>query len=580
MVGGALGSWSSSYWSNMYAWQYRRAGMEQNIMRATNILFNASELAALRTKNVQSAILTITVSGDVPGANSGGTNFVYPIGYKLSAYDGADATGSSEHWTRASNNDATAAGTAAAGYLVEAGSSASYVEVTNKVYNINVGKLIPKYGYVIGPGHYNPDRLITYYVELGATATLTVVTDEVDSYTLTYNANGGSGAPGAQTFTPGSSVTLSGTKPTRTGYNFLGWSTSSSATSASYNVGGTYTFSGDTALYAVWQRMTYTVGYNANGGSNAPAAQTKTYGVDLTLSSAQPTRDGYSFLGWAKSSTASAADYAPGATFAENGNTTLYAVWQVITATHTLSYNANGGTGAPSSETKTYSITAPTSFTVSSAQPSRTGHQFEGWSSTAGGSVEYTAGDTIPASADKTLYAVWQINTYNVSFDANGGINPPSAQTKTYGVDLTLPTAQPTRDGYIFQGWAESADATEIDYPEGGTYTENQARTLYAVWQIRTYTVHFDAAGGSAAPADQTKVHGETLVLSPYIPRLKGYRFRGWGLAPNARTIAYAPGDDYTANANVTLYALWRRSMYAGVYVVRNGRAIPSGVYV
>jgi Listeria/Bacterioides repeat len=201
----------------------------------------------------------------------------------------------------------------------------------------------------------------------------------------------------------------------------------------------------------------------------------------------------------------------------------------MITADHTLTYNANGGSGAPDSETKTYSVTSPTFFTVSSTQPSRTGYTFMGWSSSAGGSAEYSAGDTIPASADKTLYAVWQINTYPVNYNANGGVGAPAAQTKTYGVSLTLSSMQPTRDGYNFLGWAESASATEAEYEPGGSYTKNQAKTLYAVWQIRTYTVHFDAAGGSAAPADQTKVHGETLVLSSYIPRLQGYRFRGWG---------------------------------------------------
>ena len=399
-------------------------------------------------------------------------------------------------------------------------------------------------------------------------------------HTVTFNANGGDNAPAPQTFQVGSSVTLSDVTPTRAGYQFLGWSQSPTATTASYAPGSTQTFDGNVTLYAVWTRQTYTITFNANGGSNAPAAQTKTYGVDLTLASSQPTRDGYAFVGWAKTNTATVAEYASGATYTENGNATLYAVWSLVTADHTLSYNANGGTGAPASETKTYSVLNPTFFTVSSTRPTWTGHTFKGWSSTADGSVEYSSGDSIPASADKTLYAVWQLNTYAVSFNASGGIGAPSAQTKTYGVDLTLSDTVPTRDGYTFQGGAENVAATTAQYAAGGTYTKNEPKTLYAVWQIKTYTVHYDAAGGSAAPADQTKTHGETLVLSSYIPRLQGYRFRGWGLAAGAQTIAYAPGADYTANAPVTLYALWRRSMYAGVYVVRNKRAIPSNVYL
>lgn len=403
---------------------------------------------------------------------------------------------------------------------------------------------------------------------------------QTDTYTVSFDANGGTGAPAAQTKTHGTNLTLSSTVPTRTGYTFVGWNTKSDGSGAGYSPGGTYSANDGVILYAIWARQTYTITFNANEGENAPAAQTKTYGIDLTLTDSEPTREGYSFVGWAKSNTATAADYASGATYAENGNATLYAVWSLVTADHTLTYNANGGTGAPASETKTYSVVSQTFFTVSATQPTWTGHTFKGWSSSAEGSVEYSAGDTIPASADETLYAVWEINTYAVNFDANGGVGAPAAQTKDYGVSLTLSSTIPTRDGYDFQGWAESAAATSPDYPAGGTYTKNEPKTLYAVWQKKTYTVHYDAAGGSAAPADQTKIHGETLVLSSYIPRQQGYRFRGWGLAPGAQTIAYGPGDDYTANANVTLYALWRRSMYAGVYVVQNKRAIPSDVYL
>lgn len=78
-------------------------------------------------------------------------------------------------------------------------------------------------------------------------------------------------------------------------------------------------------------RPTYSVNYNANGGSGAPAGQTKTYGQTLTLSSVKPTRAGYNFLGWATSSTATTATYQPGGSYTTNAGITLYAVWQVAT---------------------------------------------------------------------------------------------------------------------------------------------------------------------------------------------------------------------------------------------------------
>ena len=148
--------------------------------------------------------------------------------------------------------------------------------------------------------------------------------------TISYNANGGNGAPSMQMKSYGKNLTLSTTKPTRTGYTFLGWSTSSSATSATYTAGGTFSSNSNVTLYAVWKKTTYTVTYNANGGSGAPSSQTKTYGVDLTLSTTKPTRTGYTFLGWSTSSSATSATYTAGGKYTSNSKVTLYAVWKCI----------------------------------------------------------------------------------------------------------------------------------------------------------------------------------------------------------------------------------------------------------
>ena len=149
------------------------------------------------------------------------------------------------------------------------------------------------------------------------------------SYTVSYNANGGSGAPGSQTKWKDQTLTLSTTKPTRTGHTFLGWSTSKTATSATYSAGGSYTANSAATLYAVWKANTYTVKYDANGGSGAPGSQTKTYGVTLKLSSTVPTRTNYTFLGWATSASATSATYSAGGSYTANSAVTLYAVWKL-----------------------------------------------------------------------------------------------------------------------------------------------------------------------------------------------------------------------------------------------------------
>lgn len=162
---------------------------------------------------------------------------------------------------------------------------------------------------------------------------VTVTVPAWTSYKITYNANGGSGAPSSQTKWKNQALTLSSTRPTRTGYTFLGWSTSSSATTATYSDGDTYP-SGSNAnatLYAVWKIITYPVTYyaNANNVSNLPGSQTKEYGNTLKLSSAIPTRPEYEFLGWATSASATAAQYPAGSNYTPNADAKLYAVWKL-----------------------------------------------------------------------------------------------------------------------------------------------------------------------------------------------------------------------------------------------------------
>lgn len=149
------------------------------------------------------------------------------------------------------------------------------------------------------------------------------------SYVVSYNANGGTGAPSNQTKWHGTSLTLSSTKPTRTGYTFQGWGTSASDTSVDYAAGANYTANAAVTLYAIWKADTYTISFNANGGSGAPSSVTKTYGVTLTLPTTVPTRTNYNFLGWATSDSATTARYQPGGSFTTEAATTLYAVWEL-----------------------------------------------------------------------------------------------------------------------------------------------------------------------------------------------------------------------------------------------------------
>ena len=96
--------------------------------------------------------------------------------------------------------------------------------------------------------------------------------------------------------------------------------------------------------------VTYTVSYDANGGSSAPAAQTKTKDVALTLSSTKPTRTGYTFLGWATSKTAASAQYQPGGSYTANAAVTLYAVWKENAPTYATTLTVSSATASQGKE--------------------------------------------------------------------------------------------------------------------------------------------------------------------------------------------------------------------------------------
>lgn len=146
----------------------------------------------------------------------------------------------------------------------------------------------------------------------------------------------------------------------------MGWSKDRNATSTSYSAGGSYTDNADVTLYAVWRYdpETYSIRYNANGGTGAPASQTKTNGIPLTLSAVKPTRAGYEFWGWSTDPTTMLTNYAPGERYTDEASVTLYAVWRYIPKTYEVKYDANGGGNTPASQTKTEDVTLILTSTI------------------------------------------------------------------------------------------------------------------------------------------------------------------------------------------------------------------------
>ena len=248
-----------------------------------------------------------------------------------------------------------------------------------------------------------------------------------DSYTLTYNANGGSGAPSPQQAVANSYITLSSVKPTWGNHTFLGWSLNQYAATPEYQPGALFNIgTGNKTLYAVWgSAVKYTLYYNANSGSGAPPSQQAVANSNVTISSIIPTRANYAFLGWSLNQYAASPDYQPGGIInIGTGDKTLYAVWTASSGTgYMLYYNANGGSGAPPPQ----SGAANTNIKISDAVPTRANYTFLGWSESQSATApSYQPGGTINIGmSNKTLFAVWAGNTGGPC-GVNGRTLPPS----------------------------------------------------------------------------------------------------------------------------------------------------------
>ena len=262
-----------------------------------------------------------------------------------------------------------------------------------------------------------------------------------------------------------------------------------------------------------------------------------------------------------------------------NSNNTLQGgkvSFNVTDLTYNISYNANGGSGAPSSQTKYYDKL----LSLSSLKPIRTGYIFKGWStSSTATKASYQPGDNYTSNSNVTLYAVWEKIQYNISYDANGGSGAPSDQSKYYDSTITLRSGKPTRKGYLFKGWSTRSTALSADYQPGDRYSSNSNLTLYAVWEQIKYYVYYNANGGSGAPFEQWKYYDSTLVLRSGTPIRVGYTFKGWSTSSTATSASYMPGGTYTANRDMTLYAVWK-AMPTATPTPRPGSSINQGTQV
>ena len=262
--------------------------------------------------------------------------------------------------------------------------------------------------------------------------------------------------------------------PTKVGYTFSGWGEiPATMPTSDVTVNGTFAIN------------KYTFTFDTDGGSEV-AGITQDYNSAITAPTA-PTKTGYTFAGWVPA--------IPETVPAENMS--FKAQWTINQ--YTLTFNADNGT-----EATVITQDFGTKFETPAA-PTKTGYTFAGWDS--------EVPETIPAE-NKSFKALWTINQYTFTFDADGG-SDVAAITQDYGTKIETPTA-PTKTGYTFAGWVPAIPET--------VPAENMS--FKAQWTINQYTLTFNADNGTEATVI-TQDFG-TKFETPAAPTKTGYTFAGW----------------------------------------------------
>ena len=434
-------------------------------------------------------------------------------------------------------------------------------------------------------------------------------------YTVSFNANGGSGGQSANvTATYGSAMpTISTTKPTRTGYTFQGWYDTSAASggtqyyTAACASARTWNKTSNTTLYARWTPNRYTVSFNANGGSGGQSANvTATYDANMPgISTTKPTRTGYAFGGWYDTSAATGgtqyytAACASARTWNKTSNATLYARWTAIT--YSVRYFDKAGNHIGTDQ-KAYDAW----FNLR-GDPGRThpAYTAKGWARSANQTSAshafalWTHNLASAQGATFDLYLAEEANRYSISYDLAGGELSGQPTGYTFETpDLRLP--EPARTGYTFTGWkVTGAAAGSAGIAVDGVRSTVKQGTwgnlsCTATWRANQYAVALDAAFPAFAMGDVyegyapygvSKDAGTASVTATFdaampaatMPHATGYAFEGY--FDDAGT-KYYDADGSSARtwdkpSNATLHGRWTLERHELTLDVGNGE-VPS----
>lgn len=368
--------------------------------------------------------------------------------------------------------------------------------------------------------------------------------------------------------------------PTRDCYEFIGWYyEDSEGQEKEWDFENDVMPHQEITLYAKWKLTKNTVAFEANGGSFKDSTDElivpkQEIGKPIGEPSEQPTKVGYTFVGWYKDKQGNKKWDFQTDEMPEDG-LYLYAKWEANT--YTVEYDSNKGNGSstPIGDVKPTTHTYDQVTDLSTEQYSRDGYTFLGWSKTEYRNSVDKCDDCITTASNLTdqkdgsitLYAVWKANTYTVNYDSNqgkGSIKPTGevkSTSHTYDVKSSLTDKQYSREGYEFLGWSKDANSNALVTDADNLATEGNI-TLYAVWEINNYTITLDPKDGQLDAESEMKYTVEDEEELP-TPTKAGYTFAGWYAKDTQRKIdKIEPG----MTGNLELEARWTGIPYTVVY--------------
>ena len=377
----------------------------------------------------------------------------------------------------------------------------------------------------------------------------------VRTYTVTLDANGGEGlTTTTYSIKMNEYLDLSGVKPTKAGYNFVGWALNGTLITEDVI---TWSYDNDATLVAQWIGATTQVTISAAGGQGVENAVV-TVSKNEVLNLPTVTKAGYTFAGWKLNDSE---DFVSGTAWTLDADTaTITAQWTANT--YTVTVDVNGGDAL---DNNTVTVTFGQVITLPTVTKAHS--QVDKWFY---GTTEVDVTKPWNIADNVTLVVQWTGAHTAITFDVNGGEALPeesATATFVYGETVTLPVA--TKVGYINTGWTYNGTLIE-----GAWEVDAATATLVAQWTAKEIPVVFETAGGVEV-ANATFTFGEAPYANAAdVPTTTkaNYNFNYWMYNNNRIDLTQVWSQDVE---EIKLVARWTAKTTAVTFNVNGGEELP-----